>query len=309
MILNKGNQIDSVHTTSPESIQEALQRTKQLMQENTYPDKFPNLLTTSTNSAPNTETNQRFFDNASDVIALTKEALQRRYNPSEANHSRNSSVASFSVHEDSLYKKHLIQKHSAEVTELKEQIEDQTIKINRLRYDLKARDSTVEDLKVKISEMYVDLELSQITKKQNQHEIELFKTENNRLSLEYAKFYEQSKLDKEKADQLIRQMKIDLSEREKLIERFREENDSLKRDNVDGKMKSMKEKEDLIKHLEGIEQTIIQREKKNFNAHYEQILIESCQKVKDEEARRFEGEIVELKNKYHRDIEILKQGM
>lgn len=193
----------------------------------------------------------------------------------QSEHSRTSSLASFNFFPN--------QEKENENFELKEQIETLNVKTNRLRYDLKSRDTTVEDLKLKISEMYVELELSQIAKKQNQHEIELYKTENSRLSVENAKFYEQ--VNSLVAEKDARGLKIadandDIARREAFIENLQKSIDTLRKENIEVKIKAMKEKEDLIKHLENIENTIVQREKHAFTAQYEKILIESCQKIK-----------------------------
>jgi len=294
---------------SPDEIVKALQRTKDLINQNeSLADQ-----SMFTSSPRFLSESQRSFNTGNDVILLKKEALRRYAANSEAilNHSRNSSVASFNLNEENagMYHRHVTQKHNSDVNELKEQIETLNIKVSRLRYDLKARDTTVEDLKVKISEMYVELELSQMCKKQSQHEIQLLKEENGRLVLENARLYEQSKEDRNKLTEQFEQRQRDLSRQEGVIDSLRKENEAVKSENVEVKLRAMKEKEDLIKHLEGIEQAIIQREKNAFNSHYEKILIESCQKVKEAEARQFESEIKKLKSAYEKEVHVLEEQL
>ncbi len=302
------NIVNSNLSVSPDEIIKALQRTKDLMNLNESNLDQSLLLTSSPRSV--SESQQRSFNTGNDVISLKKEAMRRYTANNEAtlNHSRNSSVTSFNLNEDnvSLYQKHLTQKHGTEVNELKEHIERLDIKLNRLKYDLKSRDTTIEDLKVKISEMYVELELSQISKKQNQHELQLYKEENSRLRIENEKFYDESKEDKNNITKQIEQAKENLSKHESMVESLRKENETLKNDNTEIKLKAMKEKEELIKNLEGIEQSIIQREKNSFNKHYEKILIESCKKVQEEEAKKFQQEIKRINILHQNEISTMQ---
>ena len=130
-----------------------------------------------------------------------------------------------------IYSKNVQQKkHDSEVDELKEEIELLNIKAGRLRYDLKSRDATVDDLKLKISQMFVDLELTQFARKQTQLDIELLKSENTRINNEKANLYEQLKCSNQDADKKQQQLQIlqlNYAEQELFIEKLKRENDSL----------------------------------------------------------------------------------
>ena len=92
-----------------------------------------------------------------------------------------------------------------------------------------------------------------------------------------------------------------------LIEQLKSERDQMSKQSADIKMKCMREKEELVRHLEKIEQDIIKREKDVFTQNYEKLLVESCEAVRAEEARKFRNEVDSLKIRYEREIDGLKE--
>lgn len=171
---------------------------------------------------------------------------------------------------------------------LKEENELLNIKINKLRYEIKSRDQTIEDLKSNITQMYVNLENSQMALKHTHFDIETLKHDITRLNSEKVNYYDQLKKslqDLEEKNKRAQQSQLANAELSLIVEKLKTENESLNKLNMDIKVKSLKEKEELIKHLEQIEQEIIQRERAMFNQQYEKLLIESCEKIRAEDQK------------------------
>ena len=140
------------------------------------------------------------FKNSHDIMQIKKEAAAK-------NLRLETTASDFDM--KSSQKKHLLTRtdsnssinlledkpshHTDQLDQLREENELLNIKINKIRYDLKARDSTVDDLKHKIAQMYVDLEASQMSRKQVQLDVETLKNDNFRLNNEKLSYYEQLK--------------------------------------------------------------------------------------------------------------------
>ena len=153
---------------------------------------FPFSPTSPNKPDPTSSSNVAPFKNSTDIMLIKKEAA-RNYSKTDTSdldikssvstklllkspqhhqlthQSRTNSNASLNLIDDSLDKHHSagLYQHSlnlnqSELEQLKEENELLGIKINKLRYDLKARDTTVDDLKLKIAQMYVDIESSQM---------------------------------------------------------------------------------------------------------------------------------------------------
>merc|ERR1712110_471761 len=117
-----------------------------------------------------------------------------------------------------------------------------------------------------------------------------------------------------KKDKIIEETQLKLEQQEIFIKALSNELDSAKLQVEESKKQTMNvvsEKESLIKQLENLEQTIVQREKSAFSQQYEKILIETCDKIKMEETTKFRQLLIEesakLKDKYEREIQKLKQ--
>jgi len=202
----------------------------------------------------------------------------------------------------------------ADIDRLREENELLNIKINKLRYELKSRDQTVEDLKSNITQMYVNLENTQMARKHSQYDIESLKSDIVRLNTEKLNYFEQLKRsieENEEKNKRLQKAQMTIAELNLTIEKLKSENDQVNKQNMEIKVKALKEKEDLIKNLEKIEKEIIQRERNLFNSQYEKLLIESCEKIRLEDSKSYnmilQNEIEKIKIIYESEIKKLQE--
>ena len=298
----------------------------------------------SSTSTNNNETTTPSFNNSNDIILIKNEAAKNLINEQASSiknkNRKTNSVVSTSNTATSNQTKSNLHKNNNKVNlsrsnsnlslnliddnlnniltqdgdRLREENELLNIKISKLRYELKSRDQTVEDLKANITQMYVNLENVQMARKHTQFDIDSLKSDVHRLNNEKLGYYEQLKKslqENEEKNKKLQQAHHKCSEMNLIIDKLKAENEEANKQSMEIKMRALKEKEELIKHLEKIEQEIIMRERAMFNQQYEKLLIESCEKIRAEDAKSFNflfiSETDKIKKNYEAEIKELKE--
>jgi chromosome segregation ATPase len=168
----------------------------------------------------------------------------------------------------------------AEIESLKESNEILQGKLNAVRFDLKSRDITVEDLKIKIAQLYVELESAKMGKKNIETDKNLLINEVELLSKDKQRYYSELVQVSMKRDSLqknLDQIHLTLTEQEGYIQKLKNENNTFKNQVIETKMKALKEKEELVRHLESIEADIIARERALHKNEYEKLMLDKVQ--------------------------------
>ncbi len=168
----------------------------------------------------------------------------------------------------------------AEIESLKDSNEILQGKLNAVRFDLKSRDITVEDLKIKIAQLYVELESAKMGKKNIETDKNLLINEVELLSKDKQRYYSELVQVSQKRDSLqknLDQIHLTLTEQEGYIQKLKNENHTFKNQIKETKMKALKEKEELVRHLESIEADIIARERALHKNEYEKLMLDKVQ--------------------------------
>ncbi len=176
----------------------------------------------------------------------------------------------------------------AEIDSLKDSNELLQSKLNTIRFDLKSRDITVDDLKIKIAQLYVDLESAKLAKKNMETDKKLLINEIQLLSKDKQRYYSelvQVTRNKDQLQKSLDSIHLTLAEQGNYIEKLKSENQIHKQQVMDTRMKALKEKEELVKHLESIEADIISRERALHRNEYEKIMLEKVQLMSAEKEK------------------------
>ena len=180
---------------------------------------------------------------------------------------------------------HLIK---AEIESLNDANEILQSKLNAIRFDLKSRDITVDDLKIKIAQLYVELESAKMAKKNLEKDKTLLINEIELLGKDKQRYYSELVQASQKKDSLqksLDQLHLAMTEQEGYIQKLKNENQSNKNQVMETKIKALKEKEELVKHLESIEADIISRERALHKNEYEKIMLEKVQYMTNEKEK------------------------
>lgn len=245
----------------------------------------------------------------------TPQSNQRLHHKSKSKStlSRANSISSLNAFDESAYHHHHHQ-HNGELEQLKEENELLNIKINKLRYDLKLRDTTVDDLKEKIAQMYVDLDTCQMSKKQTELDVETLKAEMVRLNGEKLSYFDNLKQLMNENESYVKRLQtaqLQNADQAARLEKLKSEKEHLNKECIETKMRAIKEKEELVKHLEKIENDIIKRERDMYTKQYEKLLVEACESLQREEAKRHQAELKReselIRHEYQREIDALKE--
>lgn len=149
--------------------------------------------------------------------------------------------------------------------------------------------------------MYVELDTSQSARKQVDVDIATLKAEVNRLSSEKMTFLEQLKQFMAENESQLRQLQLQQvlnAEQSGKMEKLRTEKEAVNKELVETKMRTAREKEELAARLEQIEKDIVRRERELCAKQYEQVLMQSCEAVRADEARRYAALNDQIKQKY-----------
>lgn len=209
---------------------------------------------------------------------------------------------------DSLFKStkkknEFVQIIKAEIDALQETNEFLESRLDALRYDLKSREVTIDDLKIKIAQMYVEVESSKLAKKNLENDKTLLINEIDYIRRDKQRYYDQLVQTSQSNDQLQRNfdtVQITLAEQGSSFEKLKIENQIYKTQINETRLKALKEKEDMIKHLEAIESDIIAREKALHKNEYEKLMLDKVQQItfeKEKYAKIIESLTHELEQK------------
>lgn len=148
--------------------------------------------------------------------------------------------------------------------------------------------------------MYVELDASQTARKQVDQDVLTLKSELGRLGDEKMTYFEQLKQLMTDNESQLRQLQAQQAvsqEQSGKMERLKSEKEALSKELVETKMRTAREKEELARSLEQIEKEIVKRERDMYAKQYEQVLVQSCEAVKADEARKYTVLSEQLKQK------------
>ena len=148
--------------------------------------------------------------------------------------------------------------------------------------------------------MYVELDTSQTTRKQLDLDVSTLKSELSRLSGEKMASFDQLRqlmADNEAQQRQIVAHQAASQEQTSRIEKLKSEKEALNKELVETKMRTAREKEELAQSLEQIEKEIVKREREMYAKQYEQVLVQSCEAVRADEARKYAVLSDQLKQK------------
>lgn len=148
--------------------------------------------------------------------------------------------------------------------------------------------------------MYVELDTSQSTRKQLDLDVNTLKSELSRLSSEKMASFDQLRqlmADNEAQQRQIVAHQAASQEQTSRIEKLKSEKEALNKELVETKMRTAREKEELAQSLEQIEKEIVKREREMYAKQYEQVLVQSCEAVRADEARKYAVLSDQLKQK------------
>lgn len=149
--------------------------------------------------------------------------------------------------------------------------------------------------------MYVELDTCQTSRKQYELDIETLRTEVNRLSNEKLSFVNeirQSMAENELHLKEAREAETNNRELSTRLDRIKAEKETLTRELVEVKMKTAREKEELAQSLEQIEKEIVRREREAYARQYEAVLMQSCEAVRADEARKYAQLCEQIRQRY-----------
>ena len=137
------------------------------------------------------------------------------------------------------------------------------MKMKEVRDELKSKDMTIQALKNKVAELYVEVQTSLQTKMESDNDARSAKSD--LVSLQSAKQWYQQQLEiaTKARSELQREMTIlqaQVVSQSSIIERLKTENTKIKQQLTEIQQKALKEKELLAKHLETIESDMMDRE-------------------------------------------------
>lgn len=145
--------------------------------------------------------------------------------------------------------------------------------------------------------MYVELDTCQTSRKQVDQDVQTLRGELNRAGGEKMAYFEQIKQLMSENEAHMRQMTAEKVASEKTIESLKSEREALNRELVETKMRVSREKEQLAQSVEQMEKEIVRRERDMYAKQYEQVLVQSCEAVRADEARKYAVLSDQLKQK------------
>ncbi|WAR03772.1 GOGA3-like protein [Mya arenaria] len=137
------------------------------------------------------------------------------------------------------------------------------LRMSEVRDEMRAKDMTVQALKSKVAELYVEVQSSIHVKMEADNETRVAKSE--LLSLQGTKDWYQQQLElatcaRSELQKDLTLLQAQASSQSSIIERLKMENAKLRQQFTDIQNKALKEKEILAKHLEAIESDMMDRE-------------------------------------------------
>lgn len=149
--------------------------------------------------------------------------------------------------------------------------------------------------------MYVELDACQTARKLVDQDVLTLKSELGRLGDEKMTYFEQLKQLMTDNESQLRQLQAQQAanqEQSGKMERLKSEKEALSKELVETKMRTAREKEELARSLEQIEKEIVKRERDMYAKQYEQVLVQSCEAVRADEARKYTVLSEQLKQRY-----------
>lgn len=145
--------------------------------------------------------------------------------------------------------------------------------------------------------MYVELDTCQTARKQVDQDVQTLRAELSRAGGEKVSYFEQIKQLMTENDAQVRLFTAERVASEKIVEALKSEKEALSRDLVETKMRVSREKEQLAQSVEQMEKEIVRRERDMYAKQYEQVLVQSCEAVRADEARKYAVLSDQLKQK------------
>ena len=166
-------------------------------------------------------------------------------------------------------------------------------KVKEYRHGLMAKDETVQALKNKVAELYVEYQNSHQARVLAENEIKSLESSVN--SLTSAKEWYQAQLQQSQEGKGKLQQEISRIQSEKitsltLVERLKADNVRIKQSLAEQQQKALQEKELLARHLEAIESDMMEREAAFSQMQQEQVAMESAMKQEEERLRQTEND-------------------
>ncbi|CAH1801348.1 unnamed protein product [Owenia fusiformis] len=156
-------------------------------------------------------------------------------------------------------------------------------KIRELRDETKSKDSTMQDLKSKIAELYVEVQTSNQARTQAENENRSMKSDLDSLMKSKEWYLAQLQFTQEARSQLqgdITSVQVTSVSQSNQIERLKTENSELQQELAEVQQKAISEKEALARHLEAIEADMMEREAGFKEMQYNQVVSEQALKRK-----------------------------
>jgi hypothetical protein len=236
---------------------------------------------------------QQTFSNSSDLFKIKQEAEQKL---------KLSSLTNILGIDDNLSISSTASLRQQDLA-LKDENQMLKSKLNSLRFELKTRGKIIDDLKLKISQVYVELESFKLSKKNLETEKSLLLNEITLINEQKQRFYNDLLKVTKLNDNLTKtneNLSNELNEKLSQIDDLRNENKLLDEQCVDTKVKALKEKEILLKNLEAIESDIQTREKTKYTQDYKQLVDKKNQIEYELENMKLKLNEVSLKQQYLR---------
>lgn len=148
--------------------------------------------------------------------------------------------------------------------------------------------------------MYVELDTCQTERKQVDLDVQALRNELSRLGGEKSSYFEQIRQLMGENESFLKQLKSQQvlnNEQSGKIEKLKAEKDAVNKELVETKMRSAREKEELARNLEQLEREIVKRERDMFVKQYEQVLVQNCEAVRADEARKYAALSEQLRQK------------
>ena len=193
-----------------------------------------------------------------------------------------------------------LDERSEEVRNLQEELSQSqeigdrlNMKVKEVRDDLKSKDLTIQALKNKVAELYVEVQTSLQSKMEADNDARSARSD--LISLQNAKQWYQHQLEiatkaRSELQRELTSLQAQAVSQNRIIERLKSENTRLKQQLTEIQQKALKEKELLAKHLETIESDMVDREAAFQEIQRERTFLEDTfntkiQNVEDEKSR------------------------